>query len=455
MKKIILSALALVACVSVSAQQYRTMYFMDNAKVRTELNPAMTPDQGYVSIPVLGGMSAQVSSDISLDNVLYVRGGELVTFMDSRVDASSLLSNISENNRLSVSQQTRILGFGFYSGQKSYITFDLNLKTEASSNLPGDIFEFMKKGSGLEGASYDASGLGFSADSYAELALGYAHKVNENLTVAVKLKYLAGLAHVSMNFDKLDINLSDSEWSIVSEGSFEASAGGLTIGQSVEDGSRELNFDDIDYSFDGLAGSGFAIDLGAEYNLFDLVKISASVLNLGAISWKDDATTSGVSQSSYSFSGFNVENGVDSNTSLTENFDDFLRFTPTTSNAAKSSLITTLLLAGEYQVFDKYLKAGAMYTYQMRETYNNSQLMVVATTEPISCFSAALSYSLLGQSGSGQTIGLAINFHPSFFDLYVGTDFMIGEVTPQYVPVSQGCANFYFGISIPLTKRPM
>ena len=81
-----LCALCLLTTVgmSVSAQQIRTSYFMQSSTARTTMNPAYRPERGYVSIPVLGAVGASYGTNgIAVDNFIYPKNGETVTFMDN------------------------------------------------------------------------------------------------------------------------------------------------------------------------------------------------------------------------------------------------------------------------------------------------------------------------------------------------------------------------------------
>ena len=94
-----LCALCLLTTVgmSVSAQQIRTSYFMQSSTARTTMNPAYRPERGYVSIPVLGAVGASYGTNgIAVDNFIYPKNGETVTFMDNSVNTESFLNGLKD-----------------------------------------------------------------------------------------------------------------------------------------------------------------------------------------------------------------------------------------------------------------------------------------------------------------------------------------------------------------------
>lgn len=148
--------------------------------------------------------------------------------------------------------------------------------------------------------------------NYAEIAFGHAREINERLTVGAKVKALVGLAKATMHIDELNILASQDKWTITPKNAeLYMSAKGLIVPTKGETGNYQeddyildangdrtpilkdgtdgqISYDDIDFDTDNLGPTGFgmAIDLGATYKLNDEWTFSASLLDLGFISWK-------------------------------------------------------------------------------------------------------------------------------------------------------------------------
>ena len=140
-----LCALCLLTTVgmSVSAQQIRTSYFMQSSTARTTMNPVYRPERGYVSIPVLGAVGASYGTNgIAVDNFIYPKNGETVTFMDNSVNTESFLNGLKDENQVNMDFGTQVLSGGWYAG-KGFWTVDVSIKGLANIRAPKTLFEFM------------------------------------------------------------------------------------------------------------------------------------------------------------------------------------------------------------------------------------------------------------------------------------------------------------------------
>ena len=136
-----LCALCLLTTVgmSVSAQQIRTSYFMQSSTARTTMNPAYRPERGYVSIPVLGAVGASYGTNgIAVDNFIYPKNGETVTFMDNSVNTESFLNGLKDENQVNMDFGTQVLSGGWYAG-KGFWTVDVSIKGLANIRAPNAV----------------------------------------------------------------------------------------------------------------------------------------------------------------------------------------------------------------------------------------------------------------------------------------------------------------------------
>lgn len=95
-----------------------------------------------------------------------------------------------------------------------------------------------------------------------------------------------------------------------------------------------------------------------------------------------------------------------------------LRKGPEASQSEKTTLVSTILLAGEYSLFNNRLSLGAMYTSRFTKPETMNELTISATYRPGNAFNIAGSYSPI-QAG-GKPFGLALRLGP----LFLGTDYM-------------------------------
>lgn len=454
MKKLYLLALAglLSVFLPAQAQQLRTAYFLDGTPARMALNPALRPMRGYVNIPGVGALNvAYGTNTLTLDKLLYPRNGKLVTFLDESVPASEFLGSLKNDNRLNADIDLSILGFGFYSG-KGFWSFDLGLRNSVSGNLPKEIFQFLKEGSSLEGRRYHIEDLDIDVTSYLQASLGYSRPINDRLTVGGKIKFLAGIAQGRMEYNQLDLTMTDQQWAVEADGQFNLILKGVDIAdkEGEEEGKHILDLGSLDFGTPGPAGYGFGIDLGAEYRLLPNLRLSAAIIDLGMIRWNAKNGVGGRSVASYYFNGFDIVNGVDQSTTSSAKFDDFTRFERSDAESTTTTLKTTFVLGGEYSILQDKIGFGLLFTSQKRAFDFLTEVTVSANFRPLYWFSASLSYSLV--NSKFNTYGLALNFHPSWINFFIGTDYMPTHVTKQFMPIKQKRMDVYFGLSIPVGK---
>lgn len=442
------------------AQYLRSSYFMEGTSARLQLNPGLQPTKGYFNMPIIGSFNMSASS-----NVLGT--SDIIDLMDSGSDLYSndkLFDRLKADNRLNVNLNTDILSFGWYRG-KGFWSVNVGLRADFGSALAKDMFSMMRtmNGFALEDVagtnqSYSLSNQTLNMKAYAEIGLGYSRRITEKLTVGGRVKVLLGLARAEMNINQFDLNLdvpnpqyanyadyesrgelSPSDW----YGShYDYSANGNVIttlkggGMTFDNDGMIDNFD-LDAGDLGIAGSGFGIDLGASYKVWDNLTVSASILDLGFLKWKESETTvatvSGEAHETIDASNYDRYIGGDF---LSFERFDFEEGSPEKVKT-KTRLYSTLLLAGEYGLLNNKLSVGAMYTARFAEPKTLNELTFLATFRPKNWLNAAISYSPI--QASGKSIGLAVKLGP----LFVGTDYMFFGGNSKSV-------NGFLGISFPL-----
>ena len=169
MKRLLSTLTAVLVCASAAAQS-PTLYFMEGVPQRSQMNPALAPQRGYFNIPALGGVAVTAGGNTSLDNLLFRRDGRLVTLLSPSVSSAEALAGLRPNNLVNGDMRLNLLGFGAYaSDRKSFWSFDLDLRTSASSQFPYELFRFFKTGE-----STRIRNLGLSAETFAEAGFNYS-----------------------------------------------------------------------------------------------------------------------------------------------------------------------------------------------------------------------------------------------------------------------------------------
>lgn len=443
MKKTYLLLAALLLTTGLAAQN-PTAYFMEGSTFRSQFNPAFAPLRGYINLPAIGGVNINLSGNIALDNILFARDGKLVTLLDSSVTPDQALQNLKTNNLMGLDTRVNLLGFGkFTKNHKNFWSFDVNIRANESTNLPKSLFEFLKRGQ--EGS---IKNFGTAAESYLEAGFNYSFPLlDDRLYVGIRGKFLAGIARAQVNYDQFDVSLQQDRWAVVTKGTIDMTVDGASVEPDPETGIFE--FGDIDYKPRKPAGYGFAVDLGATYDILPNLQASLAVNDLGFISWNKNSTVSGVSTQTTEFTGVTVSGD---GTESVPDFDfEMMKFTQTETPKSTKMLRAAVNAGLEYELWNHRVGFGLLYTARFWEYKTMHNITGSVNFHPTRWFTLTGSYSVLNNRGSA--VGLGLNLCPGWINFFVATDLLLTKRTPQWVPIKQSSANLTLGVGIPLGKR--
>lgn len=451
-----------------SAQELRTSYFMESSVYHHEMNPALL-DKPYVAMPlILGNINVGTTGNVGLKNFIYKMepgwqgygengGNTLTTFMHPNVGADEFLDGLKKNNRLSVNLKLQLFGVGFKAFGGVNVV-DMNIRSNTNVAVPKSLFEFMKS-TGAK-SDYDISNLGVRTENYLELGLGHSRDINEKLRIGAKVKFLFGLAYADLDAKQLHLHLSDDCWKI--NGDIQARAALMGTNLKYEEGKEDPEtgrprVDDLDDFQGGLSGFGMAFDLGATYKVIPDLTLSASITDLGFISWNNVNIAS--SAGNWEFDGFeNVYVANDANKEgntiddqfekIGDDLEDMFAVYSDGKGHETKALAATINLGAEYTLPQyRKLRFGFLYSSRLAGKYSYHSGMFSANVAPVKWFDASLS---IGFTSSGVTGGLVASLHARHFNIFMGTDRFFGKHNKDFIPINRANSNFSMGMSFPL-----
>ena len=414
MKKIYtLIAAALLA--TGAAAQNPTAYFMEGSTFRSQFNPAFAPLRGYVNIPAIGGVNINVGGNIAVDNILFSRDGKLVTLLDSSVSAADALSGLKQNNLLGMDFRMNVIGFGAF----------IKLGKE------GQIRNF-----------------GTSTDFYLEAAFSYSFPLmDDRLYIGIRGKFLAGLARAQVIYDRFDISLREDRWAVLTQGTLDLTAAGAKV--ETDPDSETFEIGDLDFKPTKPAGYGFALDLGATYDILPNLQASLAVTDLGFISWSKKNSVMGVSTQETEFTGATVPENA---SEPVPDFDlEMLKFNQVDGRSTTKMLRASVNAGLEYEVWRHKIGIGLLYTARVWKYETMHNITGSVNFHPVRWFTVSGSYSVIDNRGGA--VGLALNLCPNWINFYLATDVLTSKHTPQWVPIKQSSMNVTLGLGIPIGKR--
>lgn len=279
----IIVTLALITGKAMS--QPNTLSYMKGIPYTKDINPAMFNLKSgfYLSLGLPKFDIAARTSGFKYNDLIHRANGSPSAPLV--IDMGSFYDKLRNTNYISSDISYTSLEFGFRT-KKNFVSFSFSIKGEANMRFEKNLIEYIKDGnSRFFEQSFKTTGLGPNGLVYAEAALNYGREINEKLAIGVALKGLAGAGTV---------NSRGLEYNFVSNKDiFGVYVGGSAyISAPIEpiDTDREYSTDELHIyagSFAPFDNKGFALDLGATYQLTDRLRLSASVIDLGMISWKN------------------------------------------------------------------------------------------------------------------------------------------------------------------------
>ena len=404
-KKYILSASLLMLGGAAMAQNLNSAYFTEGYHYRHNLNPAFGDSCSFISIPALGNISVNTRGnfgyqDVVMKNPMYGQPGQkrMTTFMNPYISTGDALKGFSKgDNKIVGDVNLTILAAGF-KAFGGYNTIELSEKTSFGMVLPYELFEFAKN---TGNQNYNIGDVSLRARSYAELALGHSHQINEKLRVGAKLKFLLGVGAADVELKDVQANLAGTDqWTLSGEGTAQVSVKGFTYKSKVSeyndpshvspDGTqgRYEHVDDVDVDGFGLNGFGMALDLGAEYKINDDWRVSAAVMDLGFINWSNNMKAVNA-KNQFVFNGFH----------------------------------------------DTTVGSGS---------YPWTEGRVSANWKPLSWLDGGVNFAVNSFSTS---MGWVLNIHPSGYNLFIGMDHLLGKTSKEFIPLSSN-ASIAIGMNV-------
>ena len=259
------------------AQHDLVLYQMQDVPQAVGLNPSFQPPvQAYFNIPLLSGVN------IGGGNSSYLLKDLGIDAFNPQPDfaLNSLLTNSTRENQTNVHAQADLIGFGF-AHKRFYFNFGIREYFDAKLYAPTSLIDLANAIDSeryIVGKTYDLKKLGMVASHYRSFSIGASYQASHKLSIGGRVNYLMGLENIWTINEGLKLETHQSGRMFVGTGSFSILSSGLA---QLSD-----NFDLGNY-FLNAGNHGVSADLGFDYHYDERFSISASIINIGFIKWKD------------------------------------------------------------------------------------------------------------------------------------------------------------------------
>ncbi len=275
------ATLYLSLAIGINAQTGISFYNLGNATFQNSFyNPAFIPEgKLFLGLPVLSGIHVHANNKFDYSDV--IRRSE----NDKQIDFDGFVASLQNNNMVSATVDVSLFHLAYTTPSR------INFSVFANERIQADVLytkEFMKFGlestiSQLnEAVKIDKTAA--SASYFREIGAGFSGHIPElKMNVGVRLKYLQGIFNASTNRYTAEITTQGDTYAInleLQDATLRTSGIDILRGRTGDLASHLINN----------PNKGVAADFGMSMKLNQYMSFSASLVDLGFISWKEDVT---------------------------------------------------------------------------------------------------------------------------------------------------------------------
>jgi hypothetical protein len=444
------------------AQINNTLYFMPGVPQSNRVNPAYQPNCSYyLGLPLLSPVRVETSSSaFAYGDVIYPHPYQdsLITFLHPLGNKQAFIDLLEPLNYVVSDLGTSLISAGFHT-KVGFFSLDVTTRVDGNIYYPGDMVRLLLTGT-EEGETYQFDGGALDLSAFDEISAGWSGEILHNLQVGVRGKMLFGVGNLTTTQSQLELTTSEDVWNIRSDMMFNAS---LPFAEVQYDGDGNVEDivlkDDIEnfnawklpkYMFNA-RNFGLGIDLGVNYRPMHELLLSASVLDIGYIRWKDEVHEM-TYNTTFDYKGlevnpFEIPEGVTFGEHLdslinetVDSLSSFLVVTP--GNFYSHRINTKLYLGASYHVTPK-ISFGLLSRTDFLKDKVNQQFTASANLTTGRMLNFTLSYSYMNAYFKNIGAGVSLNLGP--FNMYVMSD---NALNVLFWPHEVKSVNLWFGMNL-------
>jgi hypothetical protein len=450
---------------NLSSQFGNTYYHMYGVPQANQLNPAFQPGcEGYLAMPLIGPLRFEVESNsIGYGDIFEWNSAtnKYMTFLHPQGNKQKFMDALANLNLIRAEVASNLISFG-WRNEEWFFTFDLTERLIEGISFPKDFAEFLVDGN-LYKTNFNFSDLAQNFKYFHELGIGVSYNLDDEMQFGVRAKFLMGGANSTTRTSEIYLKTTPDEWRIRSDVMFEAT---LPYLEDIPlDDEGYVDFDEVDSiglgelfgfpdgienytapsslsTITGIKNPGFAVDLGFSYTPLEQLTVSASLVDLGFIRWRNYVYNFH-QEMDYTFEGveFRLEEDYDPGEDLLDSLKNDLRV-KVSQDKYTTMLTGKVYLGAAYNITER-IRIGGLFRTRIYNYRFYNQYTLSANFQPISMFSASLSYSIYGKSYMNLGLGLSLRAGP--LNLYFVTD---QAPSAYFFPQEFSSMNFRLGMNI-------
>ncbi len=423
--------------VLIEAQGNFTHYGLRNIPQNGFDNPAFFPGETAftMGVPLLSGISLSgYNSAFSFDDLFYRSTENDSLYLDLR----PVITKNPGLSRASFRFAGDLLFFGVQGGN-TFLTFGVRHRAFANLYYTDDLMLLLWEGNGssINDTLYLSNSF-LNEMHFADYHFGLAFPVGEYVNLGFRVHLLQGLSNIDFKRNNLTVTTSDDAntvYHLQANTDFLINTSGINNLTSSDSSGNSYYF--------GFANTGFSLDLGIDAVLSERFRFTASLLDIGSITWRNDIKSYSAAADSVDFGGITFD--IMNDTGLMERFVDTMKnlvsLKTDTVNYA-TSLVPRMMMGLEYNSINLKDRLSFLFAGRFAKTGFEPALSFAYDRKVSEHFTWKLSYTWLPKSPLNFGAGMVVDFNP--FQFYLLADNIFEMVLPSRQRYFQLC----FGINI-------
>ena len=410
-------------------------YPLENQYNSSSYNPAFLKSEGQFTLSVFPFAGTSIGYNNQKEIQQLVK--KLLSGINKEVEYIDLAKIMVNRPTYNQKLENELLSFT-YRAKDGYWNFRISENASFSASVRGPVSLFMIKPEVRSVAVGKVQEVPALILHYREYSIGYSTPADHRrLSLGFRAKLYYGKAVFSSGISGAVKELGGTYYLKMS------GTGKMSMPETIT-----KNNDGSITTTPGLSGSsvqkylmnsgnpGFGIDLGAKYQITSKFSTSLSIIDLGAINWKNNLNSKNF-DGNFSFKSWSyytsVENGIRmiNKTADTISFTDNVSslFTVKPSNSVFSTKMPLTLYGSANYMLNPKIRINLTDRFIKIKSMNHNSFSLTANFELSKYITLNTGFATIGNTYNN--IPLALIFNPDFGQIYFGTDNLLSVIAPE------------------------
>ncbi len=440
-RNMLVAAFLMMSVHFLSAQENYILYGFRGIPQSVSLNPALTPNASvFIGIPAISNVEFSLFNTVGSYSDFFTN--EPGTNID-KLDLSKIVNggNTLGFTRIHINEDLLFAGFRIKS---SFLSFGVSQKLSFTLATNSNVFKLIWNDPSVNaGQTFELNNTAINETHMLDYHIGLSVPVTPRITVGARVHLLQGLSNIQTKNNGLSFTTQAN-----GNGGYDVYATShlLINTAGFQDNSNNNNINAGQY-ISNFNNIGFAVDLGAAVKVNDQLNVTASLLDLGSVSYHTNTQSYQTDINNVNLSG-SLSDIFKSNNALSR-LGDTLRslFNATNFSQGYSVKLPTRLYVGlEYNLKEHGGRVSLLFADQFFSGYSNMAASLGYDYALGKHFNFKVNYTYI--KGDPFNVGTALSFQFKPIQLYLYTDniLAVSWKNSKY-------AQFGFGLNILIPNK--